>query len=76
MKTQARAVVIGTISRLNKYGVDLYNQLEDKTGQNPGFHVCGNLRLATHLDRLNEFKRYQSVARAAGVQVKSMPLLW
>lgn len=61
-----------TISRLNQYGVDLYKQLEHKTGQNPGFHVCGNLRLATHPDRLNEFKRYLSVARAAGVRVEML----
>ncbi len=59
-----------TISRLNQYGVDLYKQLEAETGQATGFHVCGNLRLATHADRLDEFKRYMSIARASGVQAE------
>ncbi len=57
-----------TISRLNQYGVDLYRRLEAETGQNPGFHTCGNLRLATHPDRLLEMKRYLGVARVTGVE--------
>ena len=55
------------VSRLNQYSVELYTQLEQKTGQDPGFHICGNLRLASHPDRLDEFKRYLSVAESAGV---------
>jgi dimethylglycine dehydrogenase len=56
------------ISRLNQHSVELYARLEEETGQDPGFHVCGNLRLATHPDRLDEFKRYLSVAESAGVK--------
>lgn len=36
-----------TISRLNQYGVDLYPRLEAETGLSPGYHACGNLRLAS-----------------------------
>jgi len=58
------------VSRLNQYSVELYRRLEEETGQDPGFHVCGNLRLATHPDRLDEFKRYLSVAESAGVRAE------
>ena len=58
------------VSRLNQYGVELYARLEDETGRDPGFHRCGNLRVATHPDRLDEFKRYLSVAESAGVNAQ------
>ena len=72
------------ISRLVQHSVDLYSRLKEETGQDPGFHRCGNLRLATNVDRLDEFKRYLSVAESVGVnahlltpgEVKSLwPLL-
>ena len=59
-----------TISRLNQYGVDLYPGLEAETGLSPGYHACGNLRLATHPDRLDEFRRYMGVALATGVEAQ------
>ncbi len=58
------------ISRLNQYGVELYARLEEETGHDPGFHICGNLRLASHPDRLDEFKRYLSIAEASGVNAQ------
>jgi dimethylglycine dehydrogenase len=58
------------ISRLNQYSVELYARLGEETGQDPGFHICGNLRIATHPDRLDEFKRYLSVAEASGVNAQ------
>jgi len=58
------------VSRLNQHSVELYARLEEETGQDPGFHICGNLRLATHSDRLDEFKRYLSVAESAGVNAQ------
>ena len=59
-----------TISRLNQYGVDLYPTLEAETGFSPGYHACGNLRLATHPDRLDEFHRYLGIAQATGVEAR------
>lgn len=61
-----------TISRLNQYGVELYGRLKAETGQDPGFHVCGNLRLATHADRLLEMKRYLGVAEITGVEARML----
>ena len=58
------------VSRLNQHGVELYSRLEEETGLDPGFHICGNLRIASHPDRLDEFKRYLSVAESAGVNAQ------
>ncbi len=58
------------VSRLNQYSVDLYKRLEAETGQDPGFHVCGNIRIATHPDRLTEFQRYMGVAETTGVNAE------
>ena len=57
-----------TISRLNRHSVDLYSRLEAETGMSPGYHACGNLRLATHPQRLDEFRRYLGVANETGVE--------
>lgn len=59
-----------TVSRLNQYSVDLYSRLEAETGLPPGYHACGNLRLATHPDRLDEFRRYLGIAEATGVEAR------
>ncbi len=59
-----------TISRLNQYSVGLYPKLEAETGMIPGFHQCGNMRIATHPDRLDEFRRYMDVAATTGVKAR------
>ncbi len=59
-----------TVSRLNQYGADLYARLEADTGVPSGYHQCGNLRLATHPDRLDEFRRYLGLARQTGVEAR------
>ncbi|WP_165491243.1 FAD-dependent oxidoreductase [Lichenihabitans psoromatis] len=59
-----------TVSRLNAYGAKLYAELERLTGQNPGYHRCGNLRLATQPDRMDEFRRYLGIADVTGVEAK------
>ena len=35
-----------------------------------GFRVVGNIRLATHRDRMDEYRQYAGVARTIGVEVK------
>ncbi len=54
------------VARLNQYGVELYASLQEVTGQDPGFHRCGNMRFATHRNRFEEFHRYQGVAEVTG----------
>ncbi len=58
------------ISRLNQHSVETYAGLEAETGFSPGFHPCGNLRLATEPARLQEFYRYQGVAAVTGASAE------
>lgn len=56
-----------TVGQLHKYSVDLYKGLEAETGQAVGFHVTGNLRLATTRDRMDEYYKYCGTANTIGV---------
>ncbi len=55
------------VGQLHKYSVDLYKTLEEETGQEVGFHVTGNLRLATRRDRMDEYRKYCGTANTIGV---------
>ena len=56
-----------TVGQLHKYSVDLYKTLEAETGQDVGFHVTGNLRLATNMERMDEYQKYCGTANTIGV---------
>ncbi len=56
-----------TVGQLHKYSVDLYKRLPEETGQEVGFHVTGNLRLATCRDRMDEYHKYCGTANTIGV---------
>jgi dimethylglycine dehydrogenase len=56
-----------TVGQLHKYSVDLYKRLPAETGQEVGFHVTGNLRLATNRARMDEYYKYCSTANTIGV---------
>ncbi|HEX4619632.1 MAG TPA: FAD-dependent oxidoreductase, partial [Steroidobacteraceae bacterium] len=56
-----------TVAQLHKYSVDLYKRLPAETGQDVSFHVTGNLRLATHRDRMDEYQKYCGTANTIGV---------
>jgi dimethylglycine dehydrogenase len=56
-----------TVGQLHKYSVDLYKKLPAETGQDVSFHVTGNLRLATHRDRMDEYYKYCGTANTIGV---------
>jgi dimethylglycine dehydrogenase len=56
-----------TVGQLHKYSVDLYKRLPAETGQDVSFHVSGNLRLATHRDRMDEYQKYCGTANTIGV---------
>ncbi len=55
------------VGQLHKYSVDLYKSLEEETGQAVGFHVTGNLRLATNRERMDEYHKYCGTANTIGV---------
>ncbi len=54
-------------THIHKYSVDFYKGLEAETGLNPGFYVVGNLRMAQHQQRMDEYMLYSSVAETADV---------
>lgn len=54
-------------THIHKYSVDFYKTLEEETGLNAGFSICGNLRMAQTQARMDEYMLYSSVAETAGV---------
>lgn len=59
-----------TIGRLNRYGAQLYAELSALTGQPCGYHQVGNLRIATNVDRMDEFRRYMGIAEVIGTEAR------
>ena len=59
-----------SVGQLHKYAVNFYKTLEEETGQNVGFSVVSNIRLATTQDRMDEYHQYAGVAQTIGVNVK------
>ena len=59
-----------SVGQLHKYAVNFYKTLEEETGQNVGFSVVSNIRLATTQDRMDEYYQYAGVAQTIGVDVK------
>ncbi|MDC1184418.1 FAD-dependent oxidoreductase [Alphaproteobacteria bacterium] len=58
-----------SVGQLHKYAVNFYKTLEEETGQNVGFSVVSNIRLATTQDRMDEYHQYAAVAKTIGVRV-------
>jgi glycine/D-amino acid oxidase-like deaminating enzyme len=62
-----------TSTSLRKYSKELYsNVLEAETGQATGFKPCGFIELATHPDRVEEFRRVSAFNRACGIDVEEI----
>ena len=59
-----------SVGQLHKYSVRLYGELEAETGQDVGLRTVGNIRLATTLDRMDEYRQYAGVASTIGVAVE------
>ncbi len=59
-----------SVGQLHKYSVNLYQELEEETGQPVGFAQVGNLRLAMNQDRMDEYHQYAATARTIGVKVE------
>lgn len=50
-----------------KRSLELYAQLEDRTGQAVGLHRCGSVRLAESAERVNQFHHVSGIAEQVGV---------
>jgi 4-methylaminobutanoate oxidase (formaldehyde-forming) len=58
------------LTRLAKYGAELYETLEAETGQATGFRRPGSVSVARTAERMHELKRLASMARCFGVDVE------
>lgn len=56
-----------TAGKIHKHSIDLYNSLEEETGQEVSFRQTGNLRLARNQDRMDEYKKYCGTANTLDV---------
>jgi dimethylglycine dehydrogenase len=59
-----------SVGKLHQYSVDFYHELERETGQDVGFKVVSNIRLATCEDRMDEYRYYAGIAKTVGVDVR------
>lgn len=60
------------LTKLAKYGTELYSRLEDETGQSTGFVQSGSLRVARTQARKQEYDRAMGMARAFGVEIEEI----
>ncbi len=58
------------LTRIMRYGAELYGNLEAETGQATGWHRSGSLRLASSSMRWQEFKRLATMAKGFGFHVE------
>jgi dimethylglycine dehydrogenase len=56
--------------RLLKRSLDLYERLEEETGQSVGLHRCGSIRLAESAERLDQFHHVAGIAVQTGVPMQ------
>lgn len=59
-------------THIHDYSIRFYKQLEEETGLNAGFSVCGNLRMAQTKARMDEYALYGATAETVGVPYEWM----
>ena len=59
-----------SLTRLMQYSVGLYAELEELTGNDPGWHQLGGLRLACSQARIEEIRRQASWAKTFGLPME------
>ena len=62
------------VGRMIARSIEIYEGLEAETGQNVGWHKCGQLRIANTRDRLDEYRSYMDVAEVQGVRARIVDL--
>lgn len=55
-------------TKLAKYSLKLYEELEQETGQATGFIKCGSVQLAMDKDKAEEMRRGAALARTFGIE--------
>lgn len=59
-----------TLTKTMMYGCELYGKLAAETGQDPGWHAVGSLRLASSRDRMDELQRQTGWAQTFGLPME------
>ena len=59
-----------SLTKLMQYSVGLYAELKELTGNDPGWHQLGGLRLASSEPRLQEIRRQASWAKTFGLPME------
>src|SRR5215469_5503099 len=59
-----------SLTRMMQYSVGLYAELKELTGNDPGWHQLGGLRLASSQPRLEEIHRQASWAKSFGLPME------
>src|SRR5436190_14519467 len=57
------------LTRLMRYGAELYGKLEAETGHATGWHRVGSVRLASSQARMQELRRSATMAKGFGFLV-------
>jgi len=58
------------LAKINGYGIELYQRIEDETDQAVSWHGCGSLRLAYNTDEVDWLRYTVSVNRGLGHQME------
>ena len=58
------------MTRMSKYGIELYSTLEAETGLATGWKQCGSVNVAATPQRLKVLKKQAALARSFGVEVQ------
>lgn len=59
-----------SFGRLIAKTIEIYEDVEKKTGQEIGWHKCGQLRIANTADRMDEYLNYMSIAETQGIRAE------
>ena len=57
---------------VNMKSIELYQELEEETGQTTGWHTTGSIRTADNPDRMDELGYYYSMNRCLGLDVQKV----
>ena len=57
------------MTRMSKYGIELYSTLEAETGLATGWKQCGSVNVAKSPERMKTFRKQATMARSFGVDV-------
>ncbi len=58
------------MTRMSRYGIELYSKLEAETGLATGWKQCGSVNVARTAERMRVLRRQAAAARSFGVEVQ------